>query len=333
MINSQAVINKLPVKGLTYPIYITITADGSPLDVATITNVSILYGNVTVGINPAYFLPQDNQPIALAITSIYNGATYFNILYTKAIYGQQMPDNFRLLIQKLPLGVFTDTSKDSEVGGIFAAKAQMIDDYYLQYFYTQKQAFASTYSPQLEYEYNQTVGLLKQSVYVTNLFNLLSSLNTVALNTYALELFVTKYIYYRIGSTCAVYINDHVSPFSKFWNLGHPIYGVLGSTTVLAGEGDTPAVLSLDWTIFNSNATNFTIEFKSELTKLIIRISRADINNTIAFNAAVDPVTAGGFTAQSYTYPNDPRMIYGKCLAYLGDNAFPLNILGYTANF
>ncbi len=332
---SQVSINQLPMVLLTVPFYVTVILNSdNSLNQATVqsSGTYILYGNAKVdfdGFNP-YFIARDNNPIAIAVTSTFLGITYFNILYTKAIYGQQNPDNFRSIIQKIPLGIFDDLTTYSLVGKIFAAKANMLDDYYKQYFYVQSQVYAESYSPQLEYEYNQTHGLLQNSFDVNGLFHLLSSSNIVALNTYDLELFITKYIYYRIGASCAVYINDNVKPISQFWILGSSTQSVLDSTTILAGDNDTPAIANLAWTIFNSSATNFTTVFQDEITALILRMSRADIGNTVSFNTSLSPVIAGGFTAIGSTYPNDPRMLYGKCLVYLGDSNYPLNIYGYV---
>ena len=30
-----------------------------------------------------------------------------------------------------------------------------------------------------------------------------------------------------------------------------------------------------------------------------------------------------------YTYKNDPRMLYGKCIQFTGQQNYPLNIVGY----
>ncbi len=335
--SSQAVINQLPVMGLPTNFYVTVIGNDNSLQlVDTITNAYTLYGNAIVNIS-GYFIPQDKQPIAIAIYSTLAGISYFNILYTKAIYPQSLPNNFVSIIQKLPFGIFEDTSSNSLVGAIFKAKSQMLNDYYKQYFYTQNQVFAYNYSANLEYEYNQTVGLLQNSLDVESLFNLLSSTNIVALNSYDLELFVSKYIYYRLGYSSAVYIDDHVDPQGAYWYLEVQGSSELGAddlssgTTILAPDNLTPVILNLRWTIFNANA--MTDNFKKELIKLIIRISRTDIGNEVTFNNHVTPQTSDNFNYIGATYPNDPRLLYGKCLAFIGNNQFPLNIIGYQKQF
>ena len=57
-------------------------------------------------------------------------------------------------------------------------------------------------------------------------------------------------------------------------------------------------------------------------------MSRADVGNIVQFFN--DEPTDNGFTLIGATYPNDPRLIYNRCLQYLGDEEYPLNILGYT---
>ena len=202
----------------------------------------------------------------------------------------------------------------------------MIDDYYQQYFYTQNQVFGINYSQKLEYELNGTKGLLSNSVDINGVFSLLLSLSTVKLNSFDLELFISKYIYYRIGISCPVYIDDSVTPLQSSWYLGLVGYSELGATTYLGNPAYKPVVTDLQWTIYN--ASTFTNNFGEEITKLIIRASRADLGNFVTFSSITNPVT-DGFTSVGYTYQNDARLIYGKCLAFTGDNNYPLNILGY----
>ncbi len=61
---------------------------------------------------------------------------------------------------------------------------------------------------------------------------------------------------------------------------------------------------------------------------MVLRISRADIGNTLFYsNDVVPPIPT--FDIVGYTYPNDPRTIYSKCIQYLGDEEYPLNIIAY----
>ena len=331
---TNAVINQLPIIGYSVPYFVTLqnysTTPPGAFSQNTITNAEIVYGNVTL-IAIGLFIALDNSPIAIKITSTdTDDNIYYNILYTKAIYPQSIPNNFVSIIQKIPFGIFSDTSLNSLVGQIFKAKSQCIDDYYKQYLYVQGQVYSDNYSADLEYEYNQTVGLLSNNYDTIGLFHLFSTLPTVALNSYDLELFISQYIWYRLGISCPVYINDHVDPIGAYWYLGKPGFSELGITTILAPDDYTPAVQDLQWVIYNSSS--FTVAFQQEITNLITRISRADIGNPVIFNPIVNPVD-DGFTYWQYTYPNDPRLIYNKCLAYTGDQNFPLNILGYTKNY
>jgi hypothetical protein len=363
------IINVLPTVSSLTQIYFTVILSNYSLNQATITNIQALYGNV--GIVGTGFTAYDDTPIALAVTAELSGVEYLGILYTKAVYGNILPDNFSRLVQKIPLGIFSGgivpatfvngvrTNTGTIIGNDFKARSQMMDDYYTQYFFTVNQVWSNAYSPALEFEYNGTVGLLSTSTYVNELFQLIATLPTVYLNVYDLELYISKYIYYRLGTVSAVYINDHVEDIELLWNLGIAGYTELGSTTVL-GEGDTPVVSNLDWTVFNASA--FTAQFKTEITNLIIRISRADIGNTVTFSNQVTPTSLpsvgewnlgiAGYTELDTTtilgdtppapdtfiligatYFSDPRLLYDKCLEYIGDSEFPLNVIGYQKIF
>lgn len=325
MTQAQAVINVLPVVSQVTQIYFTVILNDNSLNQCTITASSIFYGNALLtGVNT--FIPQDNKPLAIGVTATFNSVTYFAILYTKAIYPQSTPDNFARIVQKIPLGIFTDISPVTLIGQIFGAKANMLSDYYQTYFNVQNQVYSNQYSPQLEYEYNGTIGLLSTSIYPEQLFQLLASLNIVALNTYDLELFISKYIYYRLGTASAVYIDDHVDFIDTFWHLDSVDLSILGVTTMLAPDSLTPILKDAAWTIYNSGA--FTANFKQEIANLIIRVSRCDFGNPVTFSNIVNPVL-DAFELIGPTYQNDPRLTFNKCLDYIGDAAYPLNIIGY----
>jgi len=323
MTQLQTTVNVLPLVGNATKAFFTVILNDNSLNTVTITNSYILYGNANL-IALDVFIPMDNNPLAIALTGTYNGVTYFEILYTKAIYGQSTPDNYTRLVQKIPLGIFNEITPKNVIGQILTAKSKSINDYYQEYFNVQSQVYSDTYSTQLEFQYNGTIGLLSNSVYVNQLFQILSSKNIVALNSYSLELFVSKYIYYRLGTISAVYINDGTNSSFGYWNLGVPGNTELGTTTILAPYN--PALQNMVWTIFNSGT--FTDEFQAEISQLIINMSRADVGNPVIFNPEADPVAAG-FTSVGPTYPTDPRTYFNKCIKYIGDNAYPLNIIGY----
>lgn len=324
MIN--VMINQLPLIGDTIVVYMTIINSDDSLDQLAITSLQTLYGNINLQ-QPNQYIPNDNLPCAILVNgNDISGNIYIGILYTNALNQPQIPDNFVRIIQKIPLGIFNDTSTNSIVGQDMKARALMANDYYQQYFNIAEQVYSFAYSPELEFEYNGTVGLLSDSAYPLNLFLWFSSLNIVALNTYDLELAISQYIFFRIGVSCPVYCDDGVILTTGYWNLGIPGYTELGFTTILASNSAPPSVNNLAWIIYNSNS--FTPEFETEITNLIIRLSRADIGNLVTYSSIVDP-TSDGFNLIGFTYKNDPRTIYGKCIQYLGITEYPLNIVAY----
>jgi hypothetical protein len=325
MTTVATVIDVLPQVGNNMTIYFTIIHNDDSLTQGTITNLTVMYGNVSIP-NPSgpNVIPSDTQPAAILVTATDGGNTYISILYFVAIPFQIIPDNLARIIQKIPLGIFDDLSSQSIVGQDMAARANMINDFYVQYFQVVGQVFSNAYSPQLEFEYNGTVGLLSNSVYPNALFLLLASLSTVSLNVYDLELFVSRYINYRLGIICAVFLNDDLPLPGTYWRLGVAGETELDFTTILGPDFDN--LENLNWTIYNT--ISFTSEFKDEIIKLILRISRADIGNKVTFDIDITPPLSK-FSIVGYTYPNDPRLLFGRCLEFRGDALFPLNIFGY----
>lgn len=319
-----ATLTTLPKIGESSEVYVSIILNNNSLNQGIITSLVVRYGNVKL-IGNNLFIPQDSEPIALIVNSTFSAVNYTTILYTNAINQQIIPNNFTRLVQKIPLGIFADINSKSIIGQICAAKGLSIDDYYAEYFNVQNQVYSDVYSPQLEYEYNGTVGLLSTSVYPDDLFHLLSSANIVALNSYDLELFVSKYIYYRLGTISAVFIFDAQLDPANYWVLGRNGLTELNVSTILGPGGFI--LTSLNWTIYNSSA--FTDQFKQELYNLIIKFSRADIGNVVNFDILTHPNDGPDFTLIGPTYQFDPRILYGKCIEYIGPNAYPLNIIGY----
>lgn len=334
MIIPKASIVVLPRTGQAIKIYMALILDNDSFVQATVTATQLLYGNAMFT-QADIFISYDNNPIAIQVTGVYNSVEYVDILYTKAVMSDVTPDNFKRLIQKIPEGVFlqgiydatiidgTPQGDGNVVGWDFKARSQMIDDYYQQYFFAKEQIYSNQYSSELEYEYNGTVGLLSNSIYLDKLFQLLATSATVRLNSYDLELFVSRYIYYRIGIVCAAYIDDHIDPPGLYWTLN---VSELNVSTILAPASYQPAIKDLSWIIFNTST--FTVEFRDEVTALIKRISRADIGNTVHFNY-YDIINDIQFSLVGATYKNDPRLIYDKALQFIGDNNYPLNIIGY----
>lgn len=320
--------------------------DGTLTD-ATILSATVLYGNAVIQEidGDFYFVPKDTNGLAIKLVlTVIDTDRYVYILYTNAVYSQELPNNFMRLSQKIPKGIFTDirstqvnpntneTIIGSEIGMILKAKAMMADDYYSSFFNVQNQVFSSSYSQELEYEYNNTVGLLSDSVYINDLFHLFSSIGIYGLNAYDLELLISQYIYFRLGTSSAVYIVNDSSPVQQYWLLGIQGFTELGSngtdgTAILAPDDYDPVLENITWYIYNSGS--FTDEFKAEVTAMILRVSRTDIGNVVNFSTIANPVD-DGFTAIGPTYKTDPRAIYGKCLQYIDKSNYPLNILGYV---
>lgn len=332
MIIPQASINVLPLVGNQIQVYFTVIDTDNSLNEVTIDSLTLMYGNLEFT-QPNLFKPLDNLGNAILVKATYNSIQYASILYVKAIYGPQKANNFSRIIQKIPLGIFTDINSDTIIGNDMQARADMFNDAGLIYLEIVQQVYSTQYSPQLEFEYNNTIGLLSNSVYPEQLFLAFARLATVRLINYDLELFISQYIYYRLGAPVsgdgyAVYINDHIDSSSDYWNLGIPGNTELGSTTILAPNNFNPVLQNLQWKVFN--AASFTPEFKEEIANLIVRISRADMGNPVTFSNAITPVDEG-FTLIGPTYPNDPRLIDDRCLEYIGNPAYPLNIIGYKA--
>ena len=330
----SATINVLPSIGQSVRIYgQAINTSTDELTAATILTAEVLQGNVAINQTggETYFIANDISPIALLLTMTETGTDrYVFILYTNAIYAQQIPDNFARLIQKIPLGIFNDLSKESIIGQLMKAKAMMIDDYYQKYFELQNQVYSNDYSPALEFEYNGTTGLLSNSAFPNELFRLFSSMGIYGLNAYDLELLISQYIYFRIGIECPVYIVNDANPTQNYWTIGEPGFDELDATppqTVIAPDSYNPALTNIGWTIYN--CSSFTTNFKTELTNFVLRMSRCDIGNVITYSNIVDPTT-DGFTLIGPTYPGDPRLIYGKCLKYTDASSYPLNLIGYV---
>jgi hypothetical protein len=320
-------INTLPLIGNSIPIYMTVILDDNTFNEVTITSLKTMYGNVTLQ-QPNLIIINDLNPISILVTGTFDTVEYIGLIYLNGIRQPQIPNNFASLVQKIPKGIFNDITTETVVGQDFGARAAMIDDYYAQYFNVAEQVYSFAYSPQLEFEYNDTVGLLSNNYDTEGLFLWFSSLNTVALNSYDLELAISEYIWYRLGVSSPVYIDDNVFSVDGYWNLGVPGLTELDSTTILAPDGFSPAIYNLGWTIYNSST--FSDEFKQEITNLILRISRADIGNIVTFSNIVDPTT-DGFTLIGFTYKNDPRTLFNKCTQFLGTNDYPLNIVAYVA--
>lgn len=328
--NSQTVINVLPKVGNVIQLHSTVilSNDGSFVE-ADITQIQLEYG--TGKINGDTFTPLLPVPAALRIHATYSGTDYASYIYMEPILGNKTPNNFERLSQKYPLGVFKAIIPgETIVGSLTKATSEMIDDYYQEYFNVVNQVYFFTYSPDLEFEYNGSIGLLSISFDPVRLFLLFSSLSSVSLTGYDLELCVSKYIYYRLGIISAVYINEHILNPDDYWNLGIPGLTELDSTTRLAPNNFISPVKNLNWKIFN--ASTFTPDFKEEVTAFIHRISRADIGNFVMYSHIVDP-QSDNFSLVGATYPDDKRTFYGRCLQYIGEDAFPLNVIGYTKIF
>jgi len=322
---TQAIINCLPQTGKPVRVYFTLILDDNSLVEAQVVDLEILYGNCLVTTNNV-FIPRNNEPAALAVNAIYQDALYSDILYTNVVASDVLPDNFTRIVQKLPKGVFlAGTDSSTIVGQDMMARAKMFDDYYQQYFYVKNQVYSTEYSTGLEFQYGGTVGLLQDSVYPDLLFQLLAKLATVKLNSYDLELFLSQYIYYRIGIVSAVFIEDHQTNPNLYWILDSEENSILGETTILAPKTYS-IIQNLEWYIYNSS--KFSDEFKEEIINLIIRISRADVGNeTFFLNEEAPNLT--NFELIGASYSQDPRTMYNKCIEYIGQESYPLNIVAY----
>lgn len=322
-----AQIDVIPYVGSQIKTYLTVIYDDASLNQADIINISVYSGNAYI-FNIDTFIPLDTNPICIQVTGILDSVEYTQLLYVTALFPNLVPDNYKLLVQKVAKGVFDTLEPTSVQGFIFSAISQMINDYYVEYYRVLNQVYSFEYSPQLEFEYNGTIGLLSDSVHPSNLFELFASLSTVRLTTYDLELCVSRYIYYRKGITCAVYLNEFITGLD-FWTLGIPGLTELDSTTILAPDEYRNSVKNLQWTIYN--AADFSLTFQEEVTNFIVRISRADLGNLVTYSSIPDPIE-DDFTFVGFTYPDDPRLLYERCLEFIGEENFPLNIVGYRKN-
>ena len=287
--------------------------------------MSVLYGDAAI--SGTIVIPTKAAQLAVFISAIDNNSNEItDVLYLNPLPMYRIPDNAKMLAQCFPKGIVSGFGKDTIVGNIVAAKAGLLNDYYQSYFAVVNEVYSTTYSSQSEFQYNGTIGLLSNSFNPTGLFLLLFRLKQVKLTSYWLELFISQYIYYRLGISCAVYINDGINSTTGYWVLNQ---SALDTTTKLAPSNYIQVVKNLAWTIYNSGS--LSTEFQQELTMLITRVSRCDLGNPVTFNPTVNP-TDDSFTLIGPTYEYDPNTIYGKCIQFLGDAQFPLNIIAYVAN-
>ncbi len=331
-ITTKFSLNQLAAVGGKYQIYCTyITHDNHKINVATVTDIKIIYGNVSIEHynNIFYITPFTNNRFTLLCTATYTQDNITNKIvgyyYGKAVYTILPTNNYNSLASKFPKGVFKDLSQKSIIGAVIYATSKLIDDWYVKYQTVKQQIFSNQYSQDLEYELNSTKGLLSNSVYPTETMRLLNSLSTYQLNTYDMELFVSQYIWYRLGKSCAVYIDDFVVNLANCWILGSEQYSILDSTTILQDEPNIVKT-KIVWYIFNSST--FTESFKSELQQLIFNKSRCDLKNDVIFDNNETPPLSN-YDNVGYTYKNDPRMLYGKCIQFTGQQNYPLNIVGF----
>jgi hypothetical protein len=320
----KALLNTLPEVGNTTQVFMTLIDDDYSYNQLNVLKLKILYGKCII--QDKTFTPTNNQPLAILVTGIFEDKEYIDILYTKAIIGNIMPDHYNLLCQNIPSGIFKSLLMTDVIGNIIYAISSLLINYYYVYFSVLNQLFSFEYSQDLEYQYNGTKGLLSDSKYLPQLFQLLSATGSYYLNTYDLELYISQYIYFRLGIVCAVYLDEHINDFSRYWQLGISGSSELGVTTRLPPQDFQPIIADLKWTIFNS--TSFSMFFRQEIQDLINRVSRADIGNKVIFDNSVTPPEQH-FKYVGYTYKGDPRTIYGKCIEYCGFDNYPLNIKGY----
>lgn len=328
---AAAIINTLPQIGQTVPIFFTVidnVANHGELFAGAITSITLLYGNAILDNSAFTFIANDNNPISIQVNATYSSVNYVSILYTKAVSYNILPNNFQRIVQKIPKGIFTDFNPSNTIiGADLNARAKMIDDYYSDYFNVVNEVYSNAYSPQLEYEYNGTVGLLSSGTSdIISLFRLLGSASSYSLTVYSIELFLSKYINYRLGLISAVYIGDNLYNPTDYWLLGDQVLSVLGVTTRLAPAGFGQIS---DFVYNFYNASSFTDSFKQELSNLIQRMGRADIGFQVIYFDDIHPPSLH-FTYEYGTYPTDPRLAYGRCIEFQGNSAFPLDIYGYT---
>lgn len=314
----------LPIVSKSNKLYMTSILNDNSLIQPVIVELKVLYGNVNIIGNDIY-IPIDNQFYSLLVKGTYNNIDYYNVYYNKAIYGNILPNNVTKITQKLPKGVFKDLTENSVIGKIISAISQMYGDYYKNYFNLKDKLLGTNYSPELEYEYNYTQGLLSTSAYPNELFKLLIQTKQYAVNVYQIELYLSKYIYYRLNISCAIYISDGFNVIIPYWMLSSPTNSQLNVSTKLAPSGYQQSS-NIKYYIYNSNT--FTNDFRNEIINLIERVTRVDIGFDIIFET-IDPID-DNFTLIGPTYLTDPRTINNRCIKYIGDNDYPLNVIGYT---
>lgn len=314
----------LPIVSKSNKLYMTSILNDNSLIQPVIVELKVLYGNVNIIGNDIY-IPIDNQFYSLLVKGTYNNIDYYSVYYNKAIYGNILPNNVTKITQKLPKGIFKDLTESSVIGKIISTISQMYSDYYKNYFNLKDKLLGTDYSPELEYEYNHTQGLLSTSAYPNELFKLLIQTKQYAVNVYQIELYLSKYIYYRLNISCAIYISDGFNVTIPYWMLSSPTNSQLNVSTKLAPSGYQQNS-NIKYYIYNSNT--FTNDFKNEIINLIERVTRVDIGFDIIFET-IDPID-DNFTLVGPTYLTDPRTINNRCIKYIGDNNYPLNVIGYT---
>lgn len=179
------------------------------------------------------------------------------------------------------------------------------------------------YTANWEYALNGTNNLFSNLPAARQLLALLrQAWVQTALNVFDMELFLTKYIFFRTGISTLVYIDDQTVNFVGYWILGSSSLGV---NTILAPN--LSANPNCNIIIFNDT---FTINVQAEIEALIYRYMRADATVSIQFVAAAD-IPAYGLVEvpEHYTYQFDARLIYSKALQYT-NGIYPFDLIGYT---
>lgn len=305
-------------------LYMKVILNDNSLIEPVITELKVLYGDVNITNNDTY-IPNNNNFYGILVKGVYNNINYYQIYYNKAIYINFIPNNSTKLTQKLPKNIFKNINNDSLIGKVINTVGDMYNDYYKQYLAVKNQILSTEYSQNLEYEYNFTQGLLSNSVHSNELFQLLVQAKQYPINVYSIEVFISKYIYYRLGISCAIYINDSFSTVNPYWMLNSITNSQLNVSTKLAPSG-YQQTSNIKYNIYNSNS--FNDNFKIEISKLIERMTRVDIGFDLIFQD-IDPID-DGFILVGATYLTDPRTINNRCIKYMGINTYPLDIIGYT---
>lgn len=132
---------------------------------------------------------------------------------------------------------------------------------------------------------------------------------TGSLNAYVLALFVSEYISYRTGHAYFVYVKEHIARPTNSWILGT---SRLNINTYL-NPSDPRYYQKIEFFIFQESNPAISAQVQSEITWLINKILRGDLNFTVNYTSAPSDFN---LTETRTTYFGDAGLNQTYCIKF-----------------